>query len=155
MFTSTASYQACSLCRFPKLCDWQLEKAVATHSSIPVWRIAWTEEPGGPQAMGSQKSQTRLTHELQVHLSRDSTQPWLFSLQVLSPSQYVQDPSTYHLYCCRCGPNSHCLSPGFLNWPCYWFPCFCLTSLPQQEELTLHLEAIYLINMYQLDICSV
>ena len=31
-----------------------LEKAMATHSSIPVWRIPWTEEPGGLQSMGSQ-----------------------------------------------------------------------------------------------------
>ena len=25
------------------------------HSSILAWRIPWTEEPGGPQPMGSQK----------------------------------------------------------------------------------------------------
>ena len=25
-----------------------------THSSILAWRILWTEEPGGPQSMGSQ-----------------------------------------------------------------------------------------------------
>jgi len=31
-----------------------LEKEVATHSSI-VWRIPWTEEPGGLQSMGSQR----------------------------------------------------------------------------------------------------
>ena len=24
-----------------------LEKEMATHSSIPTWRIPWTEEPGG------------------------------------------------------------------------------------------------------------
>jgi len=28
-----------------------LEKAKATHSSIAVWRIPWTEEPGGLQSM--------------------------------------------------------------------------------------------------------
>ena len=27
---------------------------MATHSSILAWRIAWTEEPGGLQSMGSQ-----------------------------------------------------------------------------------------------------
>ena len=32
-----------------------LEKGMATHSSILVWRIPWTEEPGGPQSMGSQR----------------------------------------------------------------------------------------------------
>ena len=31
-----------------------LEKAMATHSSI-VWRIPWTEEPGGLQFIGSQR----------------------------------------------------------------------------------------------------
>ena len=31
-----------------------LEKEMATHSSILAWRIPWTEEPGGPWAMGSQ-----------------------------------------------------------------------------------------------------
>ena len=29
-----------------------LEKEMATYSSIPAWRIPWTEEPGGPQSMG-------------------------------------------------------------------------------------------------------
>ena len=31
-----------------------LEKGTATHSSILVWRISWTEEPGRLQSMGSQ-----------------------------------------------------------------------------------------------------
>ena len=34
-----------------------LEKGMATHARILVWRIPWTEEPGGLQSMGSQ-SQT-------------------------------------------------------------------------------------------------
>jgi len=29
-----------------------LEKEMATHSTILSWRIPWTEEPGGLQAMG-------------------------------------------------------------------------------------------------------
>jgi len=33
-----------------------LEKEMATHSSILAWKIAWTEEPGGLQAMGVSKS---------------------------------------------------------------------------------------------------
>ena len=32
-----------------------LEEEMATHSSILAWRIPWTEEPGGLQAMGSQR----------------------------------------------------------------------------------------------------
>ena len=39
-----------------------LEKGMATHSSILVGRIPWTEEPGGLQSMGSQKSWARLTY---------------------------------------------------------------------------------------------
>ena len=30
-------------------------KIMATHSSIPAWRIPWTKEPGGLQSMGSQR----------------------------------------------------------------------------------------------------
>ena len=32
-----------------------LEKEIAIHSSIVAWRIPWTEEPGGLQAMGLQR----------------------------------------------------------------------------------------------------
>ena len=38
-----------------------LDNRMATHFSILAWRISWTEEPGRPQSMGSQKSQTRLS----------------------------------------------------------------------------------------------
>ena len=31
-----------------------LEKEMAIHSSIPAWRIPWTEEPDGLQSMASQ-----------------------------------------------------------------------------------------------------
>ena len=41
--------------RFP---GWEdlLEKEMATHSSILAWKMPWTEEPGGLQFVGSQKS---------------------------------------------------------------------------------------------------
>ena len=32
-----------------------LEEEMATHSSILAWRILWTQEPGRPQFMGSQR----------------------------------------------------------------------------------------------------
>ena len=35
-----------------------LEKGVATHSSVLVWRIPWTEEPGGLQSVRLQESDT-------------------------------------------------------------------------------------------------
>ena len=39
-----------------------LEKEMAAHSSILGWEIPWTEEPGGLQSIGSQKSQTQLSN---------------------------------------------------------------------------------------------
>ena len=35
-----------------------LEEDMATHSRILAWEIPWTEEPGGLQSMGFQKSRT-------------------------------------------------------------------------------------------------
>ena len=37
-----------------------LGKEMAAHSSILTWEIPWTEEPGGLQTVGSQKSQSGL-----------------------------------------------------------------------------------------------
>ena len=36
-----------------------LEKGITTHSSILGCRISWTEEPGGPQSMGSVSQRVR------------------------------------------------------------------------------------------------
>ena len=38
--------------------SFNLEKGMATHSSVLARRIPWTEEPGGLQSMGSQESDT-------------------------------------------------------------------------------------------------
>ena len=40
--------------------DWKdpLEEEMATGSNILAWKIPWTEEPDGPQSMGSHTSQT-------------------------------------------------------------------------------------------------
>ena len=45
--------------QFPSL-GWEdpMEEEMATHSSILAWEIPWTEEPGGLQSMGLQKSLT-------------------------------------------------------------------------------------------------
>ena len=40
------AYNAGDVGLIPGLED-PLEKEMATHSSIPAWRISWTEEPGG------------------------------------------------------------------------------------------------------------
>ena len=38
-----------------------LEEEMATHCSILSWKIPWTEEPGGLQSVGSERSRTRLS----------------------------------------------------------------------------------------------
>ena len=50
------------------------EKEMATHSSILVWRIPRTEEPGGLQSMGLQKSQIRLKR-LSMHTHTHDASP--------------------------------------------------------------------------------
>ena len=42
-----------------------LEKEIVTHSSILVWEIAWTEEPGGLQPMESKKLRQELVTKQQ------------------------------------------------------------------------------------------
>ena len=39
----------------------QLEKEMATHSSILAWKSSWSQEPGRLQSMGVAKSQTQLS----------------------------------------------------------------------------------------------
>ena len=50
--------EAADLYSLPSSEDRELEKEMATHSSILAWRIPWTEEPGGLQSLGSQESDT-------------------------------------------------------------------------------------------------
>ena len=38
---------------------------MAAHSSILAWRVPWTEEPGGPQSMGSHR--VDMTERLSMH----------------------------------------------------------------------------------------
>ena len=59
-----------------------LEKEMTTHSSILAWRIPWTEEPGRPQSLGSQ----RVRHD------------WATSLSLLFYLAYFQ--SSIHAAAC-------------------------------------------------------
>ena len=45
-----------------------LEKEMATYSSILVWEIPWTEEPGGLQSMGTLNSWTRLSNNTTLNI---------------------------------------------------------------------------------------
>ena len=50
-----------------------LEDEMATPSSILVWEIPWTEEPGGLQFMGSQRIRHNLVTK-QSHMSKNKLQ---------------------------------------------------------------------------------
>ena len=65
-----------------------LEEGMATHSSIPAWRIPWTEEPGGLQCLGSQ-SRTQLK-QLSTHTCTHGCFGFIFAL--LSLSKYKNKP---------------------------------------------------------------
>ena len=51
--------------------EYPLEEETATHSSIPAWKIPWTEEPGRLQSMGLQRVRQNLAteHFLSIYLS--------------------------------------------------------------------------------------
>ena len=66
-----------------------LEKEMASHSSILAREIPWTEEPGGPQSVGPQESDTteRLTlppHHSVKFLFSEPSFPHLFSFLTYS-----------------------------------------------------------------------
>ena len=54
---SDGKESACNSGDMVQFLGWEdpLEKGIATHPSILVWRIPRTEEHGGPQSMGSQR----------------------------------------------------------------------------------------------------
>ena len=62
------------ICIFPLLffSDTATEKAMAPHSSTLAWKIPWTEEPGGPQSMGS----LRIRHDWATSLSFFTFMHW-------------------------------------------------------------------------------
>ena len=80
-----------------------LEQEMATHSSIPAWKIPWTEEPGGLQSMGSQRvgygwatslsldlrRRTEMTPDIQIKATLQVTGNsvrWLSTLWLPKPS---------------------------------------------------------------------
>ena len=60
---------------------WQdpLKKEMATHSSILAWKIPWTEEPGGLQAILLQ----RVKHDY-AHTLKD----WILDINSISKTQH-------------------------------------------------------------------
>ena len=87
-----------------QLLGWEdpLEKEMATHSSIPAWKISWTEEPDGLQSMGSQ----RVRHNWECkHASRDKLhclQIFIITIDIFKKLVYSQGnfrESAWHFLC--------------------------------------------------------
>ena len=72
-----------------------LEEDMATHSSILVWRILWTEEPGRLQSMGLQRAGTtevtELTHAVNAvatsHIWILNIEMWLVQIKMCRKSR--------------------------------------------------------------------
>ena len=68
-------------CQKPRFAPWirkiPLKKRMATHSSVLVWRIPWTEEPDGLQSMGSQDSDTTEWLNHNNRKAGNGTKQWL------------------------------------------------------------------------------
>ena len=73
-----------------------LEEEMATHSSILVWEIPWTEEPGGLQSTGSQRvghDWVRMLMHQGILMQAYVWEPLLFANRVgLNMVQTVESP---------------------------------------------------------------
>ena len=70
--------------------NWEesLEEIMASHSSIPAWRIPWTEEPGGLQSLGPQRvGQDWATEHTHVQ------HPWVWLSPCIVHLKLAQHPS--------------------------------------------------------------
>ena len=64
---------------------------MATHSSIPSWRIPWTEEPGGLQSMGSQELDTtyQLNHHRETTKAKTEEMPCDFEQRNIQSQTFI------------------------------------------------------------------
>ena len=96
-----------------------LEKGMATHSSILVWKIPRTEEPGKLQSMRLQRVWTWLRDQ-DTHISPSSwTHDSLHIRKQLGPHWGAKEQGKLLLvlapHCYRRGPDK--ALPKFLVWP--------------------------------------
>jgi len=66
----------------PWVLEAHLEEGMATHSTIPAWRIPWTEEPGGLESCGVAKTWTQLKL-LSLHQNFYDKCVWVFIVVVV------------------------------------------------------------------------
>ena len=60
---------------------------MATHFRIVAWEIPWTEEPGGPQSMGSQRVAHNLVTKQTLTVYRGCSQFPSGSMEIRLPSE--------------------------------------------------------------------
>ena len=65
-----------------------LEDGKANQSSILAWRIPWTEEPGGPQAIGSQRIRHSWSNWAHTHTQCKERCP--LTMKVMWPFHFLQ-----------------------------------------------------------------
>ena len=114
-----------------------LEKEMATHSSILVWDIPWTEEPGRLQSTGSQKSQTQLC----VHVLDQNVPVWHWDCQFLQAGLMVVLENT-HSWRPRTSLQPSSPQLFLLQGPVQWKTIFPWTR--KQEDVLRMIQAHYL-----------
>ena len=88
-----------------------LEEEMATHSSILVWRIPWTEEPGRLQSMRPQTVKTQLS----THTIITSEVNFFIS----SILKFLITPKHYTWKILSCFDSGSKLRPTHCNWLVY------------------------------------
>ena len=105
-----------------------LEKEMATHRSIPTWRISWTEETGGLRSMESQRVRLRTEHENEIQRSHHLSENY----QHIHFSLFLVSTGSSGIFCRDIlGPSIN----GFNLAP--WKPASC-HSLPVYTCLSFH-----------------
>ena len=88
-----------------------LVKGMATHSSILAWRIPWTEEPGGPQAIGLQ----RVGHDWAANTHTQHSVLWIRHILFIH-SSVDRHLSSFHFLTVM---NNDAMNV-------HWWVCFCV-----------------------------
>ena len=112
-----------------------LEKETATHSCILAWEIPWTEDPGGLQSMGLQKSGTRISDWTATNSTSHTSHVTHRILQSYQPIEFLvrlfwaRGPVDRH--CGRMGWQREELWPDLRSnreWLTLWLP-FCRSAV--------------------------
>ena len=92
-----------------------LEEGMAAHSSIPAWRIPWTEEPGGLWAIESQRPRHDWSGLASTHV-QTGPNPWPFcpqfsNLSVFRPRPHATAQESIYILM-----SDHFITKGMTKW---------------------------------------